>query len=310
MKSAFFTLLAAAVFCSATITHSQEEETPTIPVGTLSAFPTIVQTGTKPQLTWDITLPEGVDDIIEISGNGIIVPKRCLIMDIRVLGAPIKRPVYNDQGEVEDWSWVLTEAQFNYHAQGFNRIFFDTHEYINPNEIVYSQAVAKDTILTFGGRYAENEGTWSEWLSSTNSGRVVALMDGDTPPTNTPFSSQAGLEPFMLPYLDDNGNINLGAREAIVLMELTHSDPEESGYDLQDLVLLVSFYDEISQDGGLPADCEDLVTHPGNGHAKGNNGHGNNVDGVDMSNPGSGPQHDMDTDATVDDEKKRGRRKK
>ena len=35
---------------------------------------------------------------------------------------------------------------------------------------------------------------------------------------------------------------------------------------------------------------------------KNNNGHGNNCDGVDNSNPGNGPHHDNDTDPNVDDE--------
>lgn len=34
-----------------------------------------------------------------------------------------------------------------------------------------------------------------------------------------------------------------------------------------------------------------------------NNGHGNNHDGADCSNPGKGKRHDTDSDPTVDDEK-------
>ena len=36
---------------------------------------------------------------------------------------------------------------------------------------------------------------------------------------------------------------------------------------------------------------------------KGNNGHGNNVDGVDSSNPGHGPKNSSDPSSPVDDEK-------
>ena len=82
-----------------------QEETPLIPIGSLSAFPTIVQTGTKPQLTWDITLPETVDDIVDIEPPGTVRPKRCLIMDVRVLGASVKR-VWLRNGQVVDWEWT------------------------------------------------------------------------------------------------------------------------------------------------------------------------------------------------------------
>ena len=66
--------------------------------------------------------------------------------------------------------------------------------------------------------------------------------------------------------------------DVIVFMELTHTDAQSSnqGYDLQDMVLLVTF------------------------RAKNNNGHGNNADGVDSSNPGNAPF--TDSDPTVDDE--------
>lgn len=67
--------------------NGNRERAPAIPVGTLSAFPTIVQTGTHPQLTWQITIPETVDDVIDIEEPGTVVPKRDLIMDIRILGA-------------------------------------------------------------------------------------------------------------------------------------------------------------------------------------------------------------------------------
>ena len=48
---------------------------------------------------------------------------------------------------------------------------------------------------------------------------------------------------------------------------------------------------------------EDEVVPPVQAKVKKNNGHGNNVDGVDCSNPGKSKKHDLDTDPSVDDEK-------
>src|SRR5690606_17692699 len=90
---------------------AQEELTPLIPSGNLSAFPTMVQTGTHPTLTWDITLPEGISDIISIEGPGTVIPNRCMIMDVRILGASVKKVWTNPQGKVTKWEWVPTEAQ-------------------------------------------------------------------------------------------------------------------------------------------------------------------------------------------------------
>lgn len=294
-----------------------QDETPIIPVGSLSAFPTIVQTGTHPQLTWDITIPEPFDDVVEIEPPGTLVPKRCLIMDVRVLGASVKR-VWTKNGKIVDWEWVPTEAQLKYNSQSYSRIFFDTNDDVNPNRVVHTQVAQKNSTVNFGSRYVKSDGSWSTWYSTTNSSQnVVALKDGDTPPTTTPMYQQPTIESFILPYLDEEGNITLGARDVIILMELTHTDPDHGGFDLQDMALLVSFFDEVAEDG-VATDCsgetgDDGTIDPGDGGDTGtgttNNGHGNNEDGVDMSNPGNS-KSGQDSDPTTDDEKKRGRRKK
>ena len=89
-------------------------------------------------------------------------------------------------------------------------------------------------------------------------------------------------------------------------MELTHSDPSHGGFDLQDMAILVTFSDEVVEEDGTTVDGSDTT------YEKTNNGHGNNADGVDSSNPGNAPF--TDSDPTVDDEStgggRRGRRKK
>ena len=314
----FLILLASLVLPG--ILQAQTPLTPLIPSGNLSAFPTIVQAGTHPTLTWDITLPEAVDDVVTIEPPGTLVPTRCLIMDVRILGASVKRVWINSQGKVTKWEWVPTEGQMNYNGEGYNRIFYNTQDNVNPNTIVSTIAVEQGSTIDFGGRYLQSDGSWSTWYSSTNSQyNVVALKNGDTPPTTTPLYQQPTIESFILPYLDDDGNISLGARDVIYLMELTHTDRNNGGFDLQDLCILVTFYDEVSHNG-VTSDCagtnpDDGTMDGGTGtdsgtteSGNGNNGHGNNVDGVDSSNPGNAPF--TDTDPTVDDEAGRGRRKK
>jgi hypothetical protein len=84
------------------------------------------------------------------------------------------------------------------------------------------------------------------------------------------------------PYLTSTGKIDIGPMSAIVLMELGQTNRSSECFDYQDLVLLVTF----------------STRHP-------NNGHGNNLDGVDSSNPGNGhggPNGMVDPSAGVDDE--------
>lgn len=69
------------------------------------------------------------------------------------------------------------------------------------------------------------------------------LVNGDTPPSNVPQYNAPSLESFLRPYLDTTGKVKIGPMDVIVFMELTHSSSQKSdpGYDLQDLVLLVTF---------------------------------------------------------------------
>lgn len=313
LRSSFTTLFIA--FLAIPIALKAQSLTPLIPSGSLTAFPTIVQTGTKPNLTWNVTLPETVTDVVTIQPPGTIIPKRCLIMDVRVLGASVKRVWTNPQGKITKWEWVPTQAQMNYNSNGYSQIFYNTHDKVIPNSVIHSRLVEANSVIRFGGRYSTSNTAWSTFYSSSNSQyNVVALKDGDTPPTTTPLYQQPTLESFLVPYLDSTtGKIKLGARDIIYLMELTHTDRNHGGFDLQDLVLLVTFYDRVVVNN-TTTDCSGTTTTTtttggtttttttttGNG----NNGHGNNVDGVDSSNPGNAPK--TDTNPLIDDE--RGRR--
>src|SRR5690606_11876702 len=110
-------------------------------------------------LTWDITLPEGVTDVVTITPPRTITPKRCLIMDVRILGASVKRVWTNSHGKVTKWEWVPTEAQLNYNGSGYSRIFYNTHNKVNPNTIVRTIAVGEGKTLNFGGRHYV-DGAW------------------------------------------------------------------------------------------------------------------------------------------------------
>lgn len=222
---------------------SAQEQSPPIPVGSLSAFPTIVQTGTHPTLTWSVTIPESVEDIVDIEGPGTLVPKRDVIMDVRILGAGVTASSYYNSG----FTFVPTECQVNVDGGGYSPIFYGTNNDVNPNEIVYTRTVEEGEQVNFGSRYYYNY-SWGPWYSTTNSnGNVVALRNGDTPPTTTPMHYAPTIESFIRPYLSEDGKIKIGPRDVLYLMELTHTNPNHSGFDLQDMALLVTFYDQVAE---------------------------------------------------------------
>lgn len=278
------TTLAALIFCATAIAaeakNDKKATVPEVPAGWLTAFPTIVQTGTKPTLTWGINYPSVVLDYVEIIEPATVKAKENIECEIRVLGEGVT------VGDENSFSYVPTEARVSYDDGSYSRIFYGINPDVRPEKVVYTQKVEKNDTLKFGGRYYYKQ-KWGPWFSSTSGGQNIrTLVNGDTPPTTYPMHEAPTLESFIKPYLDGQGKVRIGPMDVIVFMELTHYDSQmsHSGYDLQDMVLLVTFKAE----------------------PKSNNGHGNNIDGIDSSNPGNAPFINLDTDPEIDDEGKGG----
>lgn len=105
---------------------------------------------------------------------------------------------------------------------------------------------AKNVRLHFGGQYntdnRSSSNNWSTWYSTANTTtNVRTLVSGDTCPSNIPDYNAPSLESFLRPYLDSSRKVRIGPMDVIVFMELTHTDQSNIGYDLQDLVFLVTF---------------------------------------------------------------------
>ena len=57
---------------------------PSVPVGVLSAFPTIVQTGTKPTLTWHILYPSTLSDLVVVNPPGTLIPNQTGYVSVQI----------------------------------------------------------------------------------------------------------------------------------------------------------------------------------------------------------------------------------
>ncbi len=230
--------------CTLVSTRVNSQTIPAIPIGSLTAYPTVVQTGTKPTLTWSISYPSIVKDYVTITAPATITPKQALYMDIRILGQGVT--VQNGSG----YSFVPTEASMSYNStstSNYKRIFYGTNLDVNPSSIVSTSSiltnsqVAANMPLRFGGRYYYN-GAWGPaFYSSDGTTNIRTLVHGDVPPPYLPAYGAPSLASFLKPYLDTTGHVQLGPMDVIVFMELTHTDPSNVGYDFQDMVLLVTF---------------------------------------------------------------------
>lgn len=79
--------------------------------------------------------------------------------------------------------------------------------------------------------------------------------------------------------------VRIGPKDVLFLFELTETNTSSPDFTMQDLAVLTTF-----------------ATESKSAKVKNNNGHGNNIDGVDSSNPGNAPFIPYDSDPNFDDE--------
>lgn len=292
MKTSHRAAVSAAVIAMCTLTSTRAlaapgngnsgsaTTIPTVPVGALSAYPSVVQTGTKPTLTWNILYPSKVSDIAVINPPGTITTTT---NNTYISVQPIGTGVSSCDGTAGVES-APTDARISINGGAYQQLFYGTQSDINPAYSLYIKKLSKNTTIDFGGRFVKNGG-WSDFYTTRSSNmQVVTLVNGDTPPTLFPLHLSPNIKGYLKPYLDASGKVNIGPLSVIILMELGTWDHSSPCFDYQDQVLLVSF----------------STKHP-------NNGHGNNLDGVDVSNPGGGsggPNGRVDPSGGVDDEAK------
>jgi hypothetical protein len=275
------TALSLAVVPNSALYAGNKPKIPAVPSGWLTAYPEIVLSGTHPDLTWAITYPSDVPVYVEVISPATLKTRETVDVEVRVIGNGVTA---HDPTTGEFIDWVDAGAYVSYDGGSYEQIFHGDNLEVKPNKEVWTLPdVPPGKKIRFGGRYEWEGSTGPFRHSEGNTDNVRTLINGDIPPTSEPMHTSPALEEFMEPYLDGDGRVNIGPMDVIVFTELTHDDTQKThhGYDLQDLVLLVTFKSD---------------------KPKNNNGHGNNLDSVDMSNPGNAPFMIYDTDPTVDDE--------
>lgn len=274
MKTSQATAFAAVIIAMCLTTPYQaapneQPGSPSIPVGWLTAFPSIVQTGTHPELNWSLEYPKTVLDKVSIQPAGQLILKEGSSVEVRVVAA---------SSDSSSGTSLPVETWINPGTGSWSRVFTGTEETVDPTKVVYRQEVPTNATLYVGSRtYDEGWGPFE--YTGSGSSNVVTLVDGDSLPEILPNFNEALVNPSLAPYVDGSGNVEIGPQDVIILYELDQPDPTHTGHEHQDVVVLVTF--------NRPVD---------------NNGHGNNIDGIDASNPGDAPFIVNDTDPNVDDE--------
>ncbi|WP_018970401.1 hypothetical protein [Rubritalea marina] len=297
----YWALVSQVIASSVVLAQTQE---PTIPIGKLHIGAEIVMVDDYPVLTWETTHPQTIHSVIAIggstgSGEGAgdsgsagsaddeIVTKRKLLVKVSMIGTGITDSGGNEYDSV-------SEICFN-HGE-WEHVFTGPGAAVDVTEVLVERVVEAGTSIEFRSRYAG----YKQWRYN-DSPEVQIFVDGDEPPKNPSSDALAtSAEEYMLPYTE-NGRLVLGALDLIYAAELTHTDTSSHGYDMQDAIVLVRFTDLETGVGSARGEVDEHI----NGGTS-NNGHGNNLDGVDSSNPGNSGGED--TDSSVDDEVVRSNR--
>ena len=299
MKISLPAALAAASLLTCVLvsaTSSAQTTDPAAPAGALSAFPTIVKTGTKPTITWSIMHParigsgqsggngngngnsDGSENMAIVNPPGTIIPTTDSFVTVQIIGTG---PT-NCQGG-NSTAAPATDLRLSINGAPYDQLFYGTQTNIDPSKKLFIKKVLAGQTIDLGGRFVTTAGTWSPFYTTRSRNlQVVALVNGDYYPSKSKFQGQASMASYLKPYVDSSFKVNIGPLSVLLVMELAQTNLSSPCFDYQDQVVLVTLSRK----------------HP-------NNGHGNNLDGVDSSNPGNGsggPNGAIDPSGGVDDE--------
>ena len=204
------------------------------PTGTLDIAKRLVRTGTKPVLNWNIEYPNDIEEIITIDPKNTVTPLQDVLVEMRVVGTSYQ-PYGSD-----------TNVQFKARigeSSSWQQLFLGKTADLNPNVPVYSQVVQAGTKIDISGKGHKYSNNWTPTRQTgAYSLNVKALTNGDPVPYYSPAFQQGDIESHVSSYVQD-GKVVLNPRDVIYLVELGQNSPTSGGFDMQDLVVVVSFKD-------------------------------------------------------------------
>lgn len=285
---------AFALLCGASFAADSPVADPALPVGVMTAFPTLVQTGTHPTLTWNIMHPSkvtgslgsgngngnggntGTETAAVVNPPGTLIPTQDLYVTVQIIGTG---PTACQGGSS---ALPASDLRLSVNGGSYQQLFYGTQTAVNSSQRLYVKKINAYSTVDLGGRYVAGS-SWSSFFTTRSSNmQVISLVNGELLPTASKMVSQGTMASYLKPYLDATNRVKIGPLSVLVLMELGSTNYNSPCFDYQDQVALVTFSRK----------------HP-------NNGHGNNLDGVDSSNPGNGkggPNGAVDPSGGYDDE--------
>jgi hypothetical protein len=238
MKTAITTSAISAVICVAALAQDSTDlhGDPYIPVGTLNIDQAFVATGERAQLSWDITYPKTIGDIVEIDpSTDKLTTKQEARIEVRIIGA-----THEEGAESPD---IALQTRLGNRGR-WETLFYGADSSVSSSDVVFEQVVKAGTTVDFAARA---QSTTDGWHSSRNTVRsnpnVQALSNGDSLDAAIPTYDQSQIESYLTSHVDGTDTIKIGPRDIVYLFELAENDTSSDNFDLQDIAVIVTFHD-------------------------------------------------------------------
>lgn len=220
MKQKTFPLTTVLACLSLAGSISAKEEN-SQPIGKIDSLQSIVKEGTKADLNWKISYPvhkfNQTDSLVTVRFiTAAVGPKWRINFGTRTNGAPY-----------EEFYHGFTEDHPSYA--------------LSPELIVSETLVSANEEIEFLLRHEASKipGAWVSSLNPAHKDQVIELHKGDQVPTVAGAGDQRSVAEILAPY-SENGIVTIGENQRIILFEIYTTDKNSPGFDLQDVVLLVS----------------------------------------------------------------------
>ena len=199
-------------------------DAPQTPRGSLAALQQTVVAGSHADLDWRISYP--VHNFNETDTEVTVRFITCAIGN----GDVIRFGTRTGRGRYEEF--------YNGHSEGHPSYS------ITPETIVSKTYLSAGQEIEFLTKYNGSRiSTSNGWVSSRNPAQaqqIIELHEGDPVPAVAPVPGQRSVADILAPY-SANGVMTIGANQKIILFEVYTDDLDHYTFDLQDLILLVSY---------------------------------------------------------------------
>lgn len=234
--------IALILLCGAIPCAADSHGIPYAPRGTMEASGDWIARGGKPELSWRIDFPKTLADVVSLDAeSGALVTRVPLRVRMNVIG--VGTATSRDPHRVGLWASL---------AGGNWELLKDTTAAdVRPAKPVFDRVLPASTSVFLAARaYDPATASWSETRSTERTGAVPglveslgrgALLPGPVRALPAPF-----LDAFVSPVAPDGAgsSVLVGPKELLIFFELGTDDPADDRFDLQDVVVLVSF-DEV-----------------------------------------------------------------